>query len=73
MQDLLILLWHFLHTEIEVSPLTEVTPASVYGVEHSAHVGWNLLIVKIKVSLHRGTAVLILEGSSQEAAIQGET
>ena len=28
---------------MELSPRTEVTPGSVYGVEHEAHVGTNLL------------------------------
>ena len=40
----LILLWHFLQTDTEVSPLTAVIPGSECTVEHVAQVGINLLV-----------------------------
>lgn len=50
MVDLLILVWHFLQMAIEVSPLTEVTPGSVYGVEQLEQLGTNLLMINSGIS-----------------------
>jgi len=37
--DLHILWWHSLHTAMEESPRTAITPGLGKGVEHSEHVG----------------------------------